>query len=143
MPGWVLSHILGPEQDPARRVKIEQAVREGSLSLEVLPFSLQTESLDLENVVRGMGFTSRIARKYGRPLPISAKMTDVPCHSWVIPTVLANGGVKFLQMGCNDSSGHMAPPPLFWWEGPDGSRVLCNFTPATARGWSHRPTGRP
>ncbi len=128
VPGWPLSHMIGPLQDPARKVKIEQAIREGSIALEALPFSLETETEDLEDLVRGLGFTSRIARQYGRPLPIAAKMTDVPCHSWVLPTLLANAGVQFLQIGCNDASGHLKVPHLFWWEGPDGSKVLCNFT---------------
>ena len=67
--------------------------------------------------------------RYGRPLPIGAKMTDVPSHSWVMPTLLANAGVKFLQLGCNGTSAFMRVPRLFWWEGPDGSRILCNYTP--------------
>ena len=124
-----LAHILGPKQEPARKPRIEQAVREGTLAVQALPFSLHTESSDLEDLVRGMRFSSAIARKYGRPLPIAAKMTDVPCHSWVWPTVLAHAGVKFLQIGSNGASGHLRLPHLFWWEGPDGSRILCNYTP--------------
>ncbi len=129
IPGWPLAHILGPQQEPARKPRIEQAVREGTLAVQALPFSLHTESCDLEDLVRGMRFSSAIARKYGRPLPIAAKMTDVPCHSWVWPTVLAHAGVKFLQIGSNGASGHLRLPHLFWWEGPDGARILCNYTP--------------
>jgi hypothetical protein len=129
IPGWPLAHILGPKQEASRKPRIEQAVREGTLAVQALPFSLHTESSDLEDLVRGMRFSSAIARKYGRPLPIAAKMTDVPCHSWVWPTVLAHGGVKFLQIGSNGASGHLRLPHLFWWEGPDGSRILCNYTP--------------
>ena len=55
-------------------------------------------------------------------------MTDVPCHSWVWPTLLAHAGVKFLQLGCNGTSAFVRVPPLFWWEGPDGSRILCDYT---------------
>ena len=129
IPGWPLTHILGPKQEPARKPRIEQALREGTLAVQALPFSLHTESSDLEDLVRGMRFSSAIARKYGRPLPIAAKMTDVPCHSWVWPTILAHAGVKFLQIGSNGASGHLRLPHLFWWEGPDGSRILCNYTP--------------
>jgi len=141
IPGWPLAHILGPKQEPGRKPRIEQAVREGTLAVQALPFSLHTESSDLEDLVRGMRFSSAIARKYGRPLPIAAKMTDVPCHSWVWPTVLAHAGVKFLQIGSNGASGHLRLPHLFWWEGPDGSRILCNYTPdygspmAAPSGW--------
>jgi hypothetical protein len=42
--------------------------------------------------------------------------------------------VQFLQLGCNDNSGHLSVPHLFWWEGPDGSRILCNFTPVYGSG---------
>ena len=129
VPGWPLKHILGPMQDPAQQAQIEQAVREGSLSVVATPFSLHSETEDLEDLVRGVGLSSAICRQHGRPLPVAAKMTDVPCHSWVWPTVLSRAGVKFLQIGCNGASGHLKAPSLFWWEGPDGSRVLCNYTP--------------
>ena len=128
LAGWPLAHVLGPRQDPARKVRIEQAVREGAITFHAIPFTLHTETDDLEDLVRGLGFSSQLARKYDRPLPIGAKMTDVPCHSWVWPTLLAHAGVKFLQLGCNDTSAFVHVPPLFWWEGPDGSRILCDYT---------------
>jgi hypothetical protein len=142
VPGWPLAHILGPLQEPVRKARIEQAIREGALAVQALPFSLHTESSDLEDLVRGMQFSSAIARKYGRPLPIAAKMTDVPCHSWVWPTLLGHAGVQFLQIGSNGASGHLRVPHLFWWEGPDGSRILCNYTPQYGSGLQ-APTGWP
>jgi hypothetical protein len=126
--GWPMKHILGPGQDPVRRENILQALREGSLTVHALPGSLHTESFDLEDLVRGLGFTSKIARECNRPLPIAAKMTDVPEHCWVMPTLLAHAGVKFLQIGCNDACQYPRFPPMFWWEGPDGSRILCHYT---------------
>jgi alpha-mannosidase len=142
LPGWPLAYILGPEQDAARREKIIQAVREGSLVGHAMPASIHTESLDLEDLVRGMGFASKVARQYGRPLPIAAKMTDVPCHSWVLPTLLTHAGVKFLQIGTNEASQYGRFPKLFWWEGPDGSRILCNPTPYYGSGLTP-PAGWP
>ena len=84
LAGWPLTHVLGPQQDPARRARIEQAVREGAITFHALPFTTHTETQDLEDLVRGLGFSTRLAARYGRPLPIGAKMTDVPCHSWEI-----------------------------------------------------------
>lgn len=129
LAGWPLTHVLGPLQETARRSRIEQAVREGAITFHALPFTTHTETQDLEDLVRGLGYASRLARQYDRPLPISAKMTDVPSHSWVMPTLLAHAGIKFLQLGCNGTSAYMRVPRLFWWEGPDGSRLLCNYTP--------------
>jgi hypothetical protein len=127
--GWPLARaILDREQDPARRKSIEAAITEGSLAVHALPGTLHTESFDLEDIVRSLGYSSRLARNYGRPLSISGKMTDVPEHSWVLPTIMANAGIKFFQIGCNSACQYPRFPRLFWWEGPDGSRILCNYT---------------
>ena len=129
VPGWPLkAQMLGPEQDPARKERIEKAVSEGSIVSHALPFTMHTESQDLEDLVRGLGFASKVCREYGRPLPVAAKMTDVPSHSWVIPTLLYHAGVKFLHIGVNPASQYPRVPQLFWWEGADGSQILCGYT---------------
>jgi len=128
VPGWPLwAQMLGAEQDPFRKAKIEQAVREGAIKVHALPFTTHTESLDLEDLVRGLDYASLVCRRYNQPLPIAAKMTDVPSHSWVLPTLLNHAGVKFLQLGDNPASQYPRVPSLFWWEGSDGSRILCNY----------------
>ncbi|TWF39995.1 glycosyl hydrolase family 38 [Chitinophaga polysaccharea] len=128
--GWPLqAQILGPLQTPERRARIEKAIKTGALVVHGLPFTTHTESLDAEDLVRGLGYSSAIARKYGLPMTISAKMTDVPSHSWIMPTLLHHAGIKFLQLGCNPASQYPRFPELFWWEGPDGSKILCNYTP--------------
>lgn len=130
VPGWPLyAQILGPLQTPVRKARIEKAIREGFIVVHGLPFTTHTESLEYEELVRGLGYSSKIARTYGLPLPISAKMTDVPSHSWILPTLLHNAGIKFLQLGCNPASQFPRVPPLFWWEGPDGSKILCQYSP--------------
>ena len=129
--GWPMAgNILGPKQDPARKAKVEQGLREGAFAVHALPATIQTEVMDLEDYVRSLGFASKVARAYGKPLPISGKMTDVPGHAWIMPTLLAHAGIKFLQIGCNYSNRPLLVPRLFWWEGPDGSRILCNYTPS-------------
>jgi alpha-mannosidase len=128
VPGWPLAHMLGPRQTPEKRERIARAIREGALGVHAAPFTLHTESFDLEDLARGLHYSAQIARDHGRPLPRSAKMTDVPEHGWVLPTVLAGGGVRFLQIGCNSACQYPRFPRLFWWEGPDGSRVLVNYT---------------
>ena len=51
-------------------------------------------------------------------------MTDVPCHSWLLPTVLKNAGVDFLHIGCNPINEKPDLPLLYYWQGPDGSKLL-------------------
>lgn len=128
--GWPMAaNILGPDQDPARKAKVEQGLREGAFAVHALAATTQTDAFDPEDLVRSLGFSSRVARAYHKPLPISAKMTDVPAHCWILPSLCQNAGIRFLQLGCNYSNRGPLVPQLFWWEGPDGSRVLCNYTP--------------
>lgn len=128
--GWPMkADILGPLQTPERKAKVEQALRDGAISVHALPATIESDVMEPEDYVRGLIFSSQIAREYGHKLPIAAKMTDVPAHSWLLPTLLHHAGVKFLQIGCNYTVQPMRLPQLFWWVGPDGSQVLCNYTP--------------
>ncbi len=128
LPSWPLTQMLWPEQEPARRARIEAAIRAGRIRWHALPFTTETDSLELEELVRGLGFASRLSRTYSVELPRAAKMTDVPEHTWLLPTLLRSAGVEMLHHGCN--SGSMPPevPTLFWWEGPDGSRLLTFYS---------------
>ncbi len=128
IPGWPLRQMLWPGQTPERREKVLHALKEGRLAIHALPFTLQTESLELEDLVRGLRFSADLARENGLPLPRAAKMTDVPEHCWVVPTVLKHAGIDFLHLGCNGGSKPAQVPPLFWWEGPDGSRLLTFYS---------------
>ncbi len=129
VPGWPLKEMLWPGQTPERREKLLQAVKEGRLAVHAMPFSIETETLDLEDLVEGMSYSANLTRDLGLPLPRAAKMTDVPEHTWVLPTLLKHAGVNFLHVGCNGGSKPMQVPPLFWWEGPDGSRLLTAYSP--------------
>lgn len=145
IPGWPMQQILWPGQTPERRARIEKAIREGRLVWHALAGTTHTESMGLEDLVRSLGFSSRLARQFGQPLPRDAKMTDVPCHTWIVPTVLRRAGVDFLHLGCNSASGSPDIPVLFWWEGPDGSRLLTMYTAegygtdlVPPAGWKHK-----
>lgn len=127
IPGWPMAQILWPGQTPERRKRIEEAIHDGRLVWHALPGTTHTESLDLEDFVRGMRFSSELSRRFGVPLARDAKMTDVPSHTWIVPTVLKHAGVDFLHIGCNSASGSPDVPRLFWWEGPDGSRLLTMY----------------
>jgi hypothetical protein len=129
VPGWPLKQMLWSGQTSRRRSEIIDALKEGRLAVHALPFNTQTESLDLEDLVRGLTFSADLARENGLPLPRAAKMTDVPEHTWIMPTLLKHAGVNFFQIGCNSGSSPMRVPPLFWWEGPDGSRLLTSYSP--------------
>jgi alpha-mannosidase len=147
LPGWPLSQILGawPGQSADRQERVRRAFKDGRFVVHALPFTTHTEWLEPEDLVRGLGFSSQLSRDAGLPLPRDAKMTDVPCHSWIMPTLLRHAGVDFLHLGCNAASSSPRVPRLFWWEGPDGSRLLTMYTAESygtgivpPRDWQHK-----
>ena len=123
VPSWPLKYML---ENCSADLKpgLEKAIREERIIAHALPFTYETEASDLENLVRGLEYASEINRRFGLPLPRDAKLTDVPSHSHVMPTLLKNAGVDILHIGCNPGSASPEVPTLFWWEGPDGSRLL-------------------
>ena len=122
--GWPMKQILWEGQAPERKKKIEQAIADGNLAVHAFPFTMHAETSDAEDLVRGLNISSTIARKYGLPLSASAKMSDVPGQSWIIPTLFTHAGIKFYHMGGPVVNMELGLPPFFWWEGPDGSRLL-------------------
>ncbi len=129
VPGWPMAQIAAdwPGQTPERKQRIEQALKDGRFVVHGLPFTTHTELLEPEDLVRGLGFASQVSRSVSIALPKDAKMTDVPCHSWIMPTLLRHAGIEFLHLGCNAASQSPQVPLLFWWEGPDSSRLLTMY----------------
>jgi hypothetical protein len=123
IPGWPMKEILENRSGGSKKV-IDDAIRNGRFVVHALPFTFETEAGSPEALVRSMQFSSKIARDHGLELPRDAKLTDVPSHSWFLPTLLKNAGVDFLQIGCNSASSSPDIPVLFWWEGPDQSRLM-------------------
>jgi hypothetical protein len=142
--GWPMREILSKAK-PDVKGRVEQAIKDGNFLVHALPFSMETESSDLEPLVQSLGYASKISREAGLPLPIDAKESDVPSHSWIMPTMLNNAGVKFLHIGCNPASRSPEVPLLFWWEGPDKSKLMTFYfgeyygtSPAPPKDWPHK-----
>ncbi len=144
LAGWPMAQVLWPGQTAERRDRFVAAMRAGRLVPHALAFTTHTESLDLEDLTRGFRYSVEMARLAEQPLPTGCKMTDVPDHTRGLATVLANAGVKFFHHGCNDNCSPADLPELYWWEGPDGSRVLTMFSPTYGSdlcppaGWPHK-----
>jgi hypothetical protein len=123
IPGWPLKYML-EYSSPDKSERLAKAIKEGRIVPHALPVTFETEASDLESLVRGLSITSEINRKFGLPEARDAKLTDVPSHSWALPTVLKNAGVDFLHLGCNPGSASPDVPVLFWWQGPDSTQLL-------------------
>ena len=126
IPAWPLTQVL-QRCTPEMKPKIEAAIREGWFVYHGLPLTFETEAGDPEILVRSLSYAANLSKKYNLPLPRDAKMTDVPSHSWFLPTLLSNAGIKILHIGCNAVSSSPEVPLIFWWQGPDGSKLMTMY----------------
>lgn len=126
MSSWPLLQSL-QNASPERRARAEKLIEGGQLLAHALPYTTHTEFMGFEELCREFSFSRALCDRYGLPYPVSAKMTDVPGHTWFLPSLLAQAGVKFLHIGCNSACMPPDVPLLFWWEGPDGARVLTMY----------------
>jgi alpha-mannosidase len=134
----VLSYL--ENRSPAQGDRLLQAIRDGKIGFEALFANMLTGLLDHETAARMVWPAGLLARERGLTYA-SAQITDVPGQPRTFPTVLAASGVRYLASGPNPdralpllpeseaqahglSGAWTAYPQLYWWEGPDGSRVL-------------------
>lgn len=79
-----------------------------------------------ESLARHLLYTRRFMKEHFglEPEDITVDWSpDTFGHAWTIPSIDARGAVKHYYL-CR--GGDAPQPPLFWWEGPDGGRILVN-----------------
>lgn len=128
LPAWPLAKALERLDGTPRGEELARLVSEGRITWHSLPFTTHTELFGLEDLIRGLLIGRRLEDRFGRSA-VSAKMTDVPGHTWILPSLLAGAGVSFLHLGCNACSTPPEVPLLFAWEGPDGAQVTTMYSP--------------
>ncbi|HEY3415180.1 MAG TPA: glycoside hydrolase family 38 C-terminal domain-containing protein [Armatimonadota bacterium] len=79
-----------------------------------------------ESLTRHLLYTRRFMKEHFglEPEEVTVDWSpDTFGHAWSIPSIDARGAVKHYYL-CR--GGDAPLPPLFWWEGPDGGRILVN-----------------
>ncbi len=136
---WPVEQFLATRA-PAARQEFLDRVREGRISVPAQYANLMLGGADLETIVRSLYDGKALNREAGREADY-ANITDVPAYPWAYATVLHAAGVKYFAAGANDDRG---PQPLdgrwqtrspFWWEGPDGQKVLMAYTRQYSQLW--------
>lgn len=134
----VLSYLENRDRDDGDALL--QAIRDGKIGFHALFANLLTGLLDHETAARLVWPAGRLARERGLAYA-TAQITDVPGQALTFPMILAASGVRYLASGPNPERAlPLLPgfeaiphglvgewtvyPQLYWWEGPDGSRVL-------------------
>src|SRR5437867_11199658 len=127
-------------RSPEAAGALVEAIRGGKIGFQALFANLLTGLLDHETLARVVWPAGLLARERGLGFA-AAQLTDVPGQTLTFPTVLAASGVRYLATGPNPeravpllsaADGAAAGlagdwpvyPQAYWWEGPDGGRVL-------------------
>ena len=117
-----------------------QAIRDAKVGFSALFANMLTGILDHETFARLVWPAGLLARQRGFGYA-TAQISDVPGQALTFPMVLAASGVRYLASGTNPeravplfpeseaaryklTGASASYPQLYWWEGPDGSRVL-------------------
>jgi alpha-mannosidase len=132
-PSWLIGKIRELSTEERRR-RFDEAIRRGDISWSGLPFTLHSYFCGLEDIIRSVYPSATLDREFGTTVRW-AKQTDVPGHTRIFPQVLARSGIRLLQIGANNGVRGVRMPLLFWWESPDGSRVLTQLTASYGYGY--------
>lgn len=125
---WNLQQLL-ETRSQARRDQILGLIRADKIGIPADYFNLLTGYASLETLNRSLYYTKSLSRAYGLPFDY-ATTTDVPSYTGAYPSVLASAGIKYWAVGANQDRATVlaheqwdAKSP-FWWEGPDGKKVI-------------------
>jgi alpha-mannosidase len=125
---WNLEQFL-KSRSPEEQQRILAAIRKQQLYVPAQSSNLLTGFPTAETLIRSLYPSADFSRAHGTPFNY-ANITDVPSYAWSYASVLAAAGVPYLLAGSNNDRapvlllGHLNENSPFWWEGPDGGKVL-------------------
>jgi alpha-mannosidase len=131
---WIAEQYLAGRSTASQNEFLDQ-VRKGRIVIPAEFANQHTGVASLEGLIRSLYPSHELAARYHLPLG-AANITDVPSYSWSYATVLHDAGQKYLVAGSNNwrapvlLQGRWNEKSPFYWEGPDGSRVLMWYSRA-------------
>jgi hypothetical protein len=125
---WQLEAWFDRNPDPERVRELADLVRNGQIEISACYGSMHTSFMGAEELNLLTQDSFRIMKALGIGFTDLAMMDDVPGFSRRLPQALAASHVRYFLNGSNLFIGggtSLAPGRVpFYWEGPDGSRVL-------------------
>lgn len=135
--GWSLLHFL-ETADASAREEMLRRLREGRLEVNAFIGNQITELQGPEEMIRMMYPLFELKRRHGVPI-LAAEHNDIPGISWGVASAMAAAGVRFFVPALPDyfrwgeqyhtfwDEDAVVPggrPHAFWWEAPNGKKVL-------------------
>ena len=131
---WVAEkYLAGRSQE--KQQEFLRWLREGRIVLPPQYANQHTGTASLEGLTRSLYDSHSFAQKNGFALG-AAHITDVPSYSWSYASILHDAGVKYFVAASNSWRapvlllGKWNEKSPFYWEGPDGGRVLMWYSRA-------------
>lgn len=131
---WIAQQYLAG-RSPVRRKEFLAAVRAGQIVVPPQYANQHTGVASMEDLIRSLYYSHSLAAKYQLPIG-AANITDVPSYSWSYASVLHDAGIKYFAAGSNSWRapvmllGRWNEKSPFYWEGPDGGRVMMWYSRA-------------
>ncbi len=125
---WCVRQFLAGRSEDQQK-QLFQMVQDKKIFVPTVEASVLTGFPSLETLLRSLYPAFQFNQKHGGETDY-ANITDVPSYSWSYASVMAAAGLKYFAAG---SDNYRAPVLLlgrlnekspFWWEGPDGGRIL-------------------
>ncbi len=131
---WIAQQYMDT-RSPQRKDQFLAAVRAGQIVIPAEYANQLTGVASLEGLIRSLYLSRALAKKYTVPIGV-AHITDVPSYTWSYASVLHNAGIQYFAAGSNSWRapvvllGRWNEKSPFYWEGPDGGRVMMWYSRA-------------
>ncbi|HEY3929088.1 MAG TPA: polysaccharide lyase family protein [Candidatus Koribacter sp.] len=132
---WVADQYLDGRSAEALE-QFLQHVRDGSIVIPPEISNQHTGNASFEALAESLYEQHRLALRFKLPAADAAQIVDVPSYTWGYASVLHDAGIKYFIAASNSWRapimllGRWNEKSPFYWEGPDGSRVLMWYSRA-------------
>jgi alpha-mannosidase len=136
---WVAEQYLNGRSPEAQKQFIEH-VRNGSIVIPPEYSNQHTGNASWEALARSLYYRRQLEKRFNLERSDAAQIVDVPSYTWGYASVLHDAGIKYLVAASNSwrapimLHGHWNEKSPFYWEGPDGSRVMMWYSRAYLQG---------
>ena len=123
----VRQYLAGRSKD--QQEQLFRMVKDKKIFVPTVEACLLTGFPALETLIRSLYPAFQFNQKYGGDANY-ADITDVPSYSWSYASVMSAAGLKYFVSGCDNDNGpillysRLNEKSPFWWQGPDGGKVL-------------------
>lgn len=125
---WLVENYLDCRPFDYRERLVDYA-REGRAAVNAFYLNLMTGICTGEELCRALYYTKSLQRDRGSNFDFAC-LTDAPSHTWFLPTLLHDAGIKAFSNGSNQTRApilehsDLNENSPFWWEGMNGERIL-------------------